>query len=168
MFAAFLNPLIVVAGMLSFCGVVIPYDAITVFWRSWMYWLDPFNYLMGGLLTQLFWEVPVHCSQDELSTIPLPENQTCGDYLASFLSVQGGYVVDPTSTSSCQYCAYSVGADYAKTFNLRKKYYGWRDVRSIPSIFELDISTDMKADWYYGFVLHCDLWSCIPDDENEE
>lgn len=31
-FAAITNPIIIGAGLVSFCGVVVPYDALTPFW----------------------------------------------------------------------------------------------------------------------------------------
>jgi hypothetical protein len=42
-FASLMNPIIIGAGLISFCGVVVPYAQIPTFWRSWMYWLDPFT-----------------------------------------------------------------------------------------------------------------------------
>jgi ATP-binding cassette, subfamily G (WHITE), member 2, SNQ2 len=126
--ASLANPIIIGAGLVSFCGVVVPYAQITPFWRYWIYWLDPFTYLVGGLLTQLLWDVDVQCAQNELTTIPVPSGQTCGEYMSAFLSENAGYVVDAASREICEYCPYKTGAEYARTFNLQEKYYGWRDV----------------------------------------
>lgn len=126
-FASLMNPIILGAGLITFCGIVVPYSQITAFWRYWIYWLDPFSYLVGGLLTQLLWDVRVQCKQNEITTIPLPTNSTCGQYMGNFLSENAGYVVDPSSATSCEYCPYKTGAEYAKTLNLNAKYYGWRD-----------------------------------------
>jgi ABC-type multidrug transport system permease subunit len=92
-----------------------------------MYWLDPFTYLVGGILSQLLFEVEVTCEASEYVNIPLPPGQTCGDYMSSFLGGAAGYVLDGNSTASCQYCAYQTGGEYAETFNLKANYYGWRD-----------------------------------------
>ncbi|KAH7148162.1 ABC multidrug transporter [Fusarium sp. MPI-SDFR-AT-0072] len=127
-FAALANPLIIGAALISFCGVVVPYSLIPTFWCYWLYWLDPFTYLIGGLLEPVVWDVKVQCKPEELTSIPLPDNTTCGDYMADFLSSNAGYVVDAGSTSSCDYCAYSTGADYMKSMNINASYYGWRDV----------------------------------------
>lgn len=105
-----------------------PYSYIQPFWRYWLYYLDPFNYLIGGLLEPVVWDVVVQCKDSELTMIPLPANATCGEYMADFLSAEAGYVVDPSSTTSCQYCPYSSGADYLRTLNINERYYGWRDV----------------------------------------
>ncbi|KAK6212499.1 hypothetical protein LQW54_005273 [Pestalotiopsis sp. IQ-011] len=127
-FAALANPIIIGAALVNFCGVVVPYSYIQPFWRYWLYYLDPFNYLIGGLLEPVVWDVVVQCKDSELTTIPLPSNATCGEYMADFLSTEAGYVVDSSSTSSCQYCPYSSGADYLRTLNINERYYGWRDV----------------------------------------
>ncbi|KAI1264453.1 putative ABC multidrug transporter [Xylariaceae sp. FL1019] len=126
-FAALANP-ILVGTLIQFSGVLVPYDHIQPFWRYWLYYLNPFNYLVGGLLVPVTWSASVQCLQSELTTIPLPPNSTCGEYMADFLTTQPGYIVDPTDTASCSYCAYSSGADYLATLNLGKHIDGWRDV----------------------------------------
>jgi ABC-type multidrug transport system permease subunit len=133
-FAAISNPIVVGAGLISFCGVVVPYAAMQPFWRYWLYYLDPFSYLVGGLLGPVIWDVQVHCQPDELTSFSAPGGQTCGEYMAEFLSSNAGYITDPNATGSCSYCPYTTGADYAKTFNMREEYYGWRDVSSFDAI----------------------------------
>lgn len=157
-FAAIMNPVILGAGLISFCGVVVPYASLPVFWvstakqahltpvpgntyiwkgeanprkkkkkRYWMYYLDPFTYLVGGLLGEVLWDMKVKCEPSELIQFAAPAGQTCGAYMAEFINAQTGYLVDGSATQ-CEFCQYSTGADYAKTFNLREKYYAWRDV----------------------------------------
>lgn len=127
-FAAVMNPVLIGAGLISFCGVVIPYSQMQAFWRYWMYYLDPFNYLVGGLLGEILWDVKVQCEPSEYIKFNAPSGQTCGAYMADFLASQAGYLLDANATGTCSFCQYSRGADYAKTFNLREKYYSWRDV----------------------------------------
>ncbi|KAF4772381.1 hypothetical protein N7455_007667 [Penicillium solitum] len=125
--ASLVNPLVLGAGLVGFCGVVVPYEQINVFWRYWMYYLDPFTYLIGGLLGEVLWDAPVKCADNEWTSVDLPNNQTCGSYMESFIETAGGYVRDVASTTSCHYCQYSVGSEYAPQFNLKAKYYSWRD-----------------------------------------
>ncbi|KAJ5771410.1 uncharacterized protein N7511_003461 [Penicillium nucicola] len=127
-FAAVMNPVLIGAGLVSFCGVVVPYSAMQPFWRFWMYYLDPFTYLVGGLFGPVIWDVKVKCEASEFVKFTAPSGQTCGDYMADFLATQTGYLLDANSTGSCSFCQYSQGADYAKTFNIREKYYTWRDI----------------------------------------
>lgn len=135
LFAALANPVLIGAGLILFNGVLVPYSQMQSFWRYWLYYLDPFNYLIGALVTPVAWDVVVTCKESELTYIPLPANSTCGEYMASFLTEQAGYVVDPSSMSQCAYCEYSTGADYLKTLNINARYYGWRDVRC-PNVLE--------------------------------
>ncbi|KAI0970759.1 putative ABC multidrug transporter [Xylaria arbuscula] len=126
-FAALANPLIV-GTLIQFCGVFVPYSHMTPFWRYWLYYLNPFTYLVGGLLVPVSWDTEVVCKASELTSIPLPPDTTCGEYMAEFLSHYSGYVADEGSNTTCSYCPYSSGADYLKTLNFNERYYGWRDV----------------------------------------
>lgn len=127
-FAALANPIFIGAGLINFCGIAVPYSQIQPFWRYWIYYLDPFTYLVGALLEPILWDVIVTCKASELTTIPLPDSTTCGTYMESFLASHAGYVVDAANATFCEYCPFSTGADYAKTFNINERYYGWRDV----------------------------------------
>lgn len=127
-FASVINPVIIGAALINFCGIVVPYSQIQPFWRYWMYWLDPFTYLIQGLLGPILWEVDVKCKESELTSIPLPPTQSCGEYMSEFLSSSRGYIVNANSTSSCLYCPYRTGAEYAETFNINSENYGWRGV----------------------------------------
>ncbi|CAG8076282.1 unnamed protein product [Penicillium salamii] len=126
-FAAVMNPVLIGAGLVSFCGVVVPYSSMQPFWRYWIYYLDPFNYLVGGLFGEVIWDVKVKCEASEFVKFAAPSGQTCGQYMSDFLSSQPGYLLDANSTGTCSFCQYSQGSDYAKTFNLNEKYYSWRD-----------------------------------------
>ncbi|PGH26589.1 hypothetical protein AJ80_01718 [Polytolypa hystricis UAMH7299] len=126
-FAATMNPIIIGAGMISFAGIVVPYGKMNVFWRYWIYWLDPFNYLISGLLGGVLWDVKVQCKPEEMVQIPVPGGQTCGEYMAKFLETGAGYVLDASDMGSCAYCPFETGSEYAKTLNWAEKYYSWRD-----------------------------------------
>ena len=136
-FAAISNPLLLGCGLVSFCGVVVPYTAMPAFWKYWLYYLDPFRYLVGGLLGTLLWEVEVKCKPDELTSFSPPTGQTCGEYMADFLASNAGYVENANSTTSCQYCPYATGGEYAQVFNLNEKYYAWRDVSGLTNTCRL-------------------------------
>ncbi|KAK4151109.1 ABC-2 type transporter-domain-containing protein [Chaetomidium leptoderma] len=126
-FAAISNPLLIGCGLISCCGVVVPYTAMQPFWKYWLYYLDPFHYLVGGLLGTIIWDVQVQCKPEEFSLFDPPAGQTCGGYMADFLGSNAGYVDNGNATAACRYCPYETGADYAKVFNLNEKYYAWRD-----------------------------------------
>ena len=48
--AMLLNPFIIIVFAL-FCGVTIPKPQIPKFWRAWLYQLDPFTRLIGGMVS---------------------------------------------------------------------------------------------------------------------
>lgn len=153
--------------MISFCGVVVPYSAMQPFWKYWIYYLDPFHYLFGGLMGPIIWDVQVQCLPEEFTSFRVPDNQTCGEYIADFLTSNSGYVADPSAIGSCDYCAYSTGAEYAKTFNLQEEYYGWRDV-SAESVLSYAYGANYLPDWNHCAFLCLVVRACVSDDEVEK
>ncbi|KAF9341801.1 hypothetical protein BGZ91_002056 [Linnemannia elongata] len=109
--AALLNPF-VFSTLNLFCGVMIPKESMPQFWSSWMYWLDPYHYVVEGLVVSQLHDVPVHCKSEEFSIFNSPLGQTCGEYAATFLKTATGYIANPNATSGCQYCTYQKGQDF--------------------------------------------------------
>jgi ATP-binding cassette subfamily G (WHITE) protein 2 (SNQ2) len=136
-FASLVNPL-VIGVLVSFCGVLVPYAQIQPFWRYWLYYLNPFNYLMGSLLTFSVFDAKVQCTEREFAIFDPPSGQTCAVYLADYLAGIGARtnLVNPEATASCKVCEYRRGSDYLYTLNIKDYYYGWRDV-AIVVIFAL-------------------------------
>ena len=93
-----------------------------------MYYVDPFTYVVQSLFTQTVWDIEVKCATSEVNIVSPPPNQTCGSYMAEFLSSHAGYIRNPDASFNCEYCQYSMGSNYAKTYNINTKYYGWRGV----------------------------------------
>ncbi|KAF4271828.1 hypothetical protein CNMCM8812_000266 [Aspergillus fumigatus] len=136
-FAALTNPLIL-GTLVSFCGVLVPYAQIQAFWRYWIYWLNPFNYLMGSMLVFSVFDTDVKCKEGEFAVFDTPNGTTCADYLSTYLQGVGSRanLVNPEATSGCRVCQYRYGSDYLYTINLKDYYYGWRDT-AIVCIFVL-------------------------------
>ncbi|KAL9612708.1 MAG: hypothetical protein Q9167_002699 [Letrouitia subvulpina] len=109
--AMLINPFVIVVFAM-FCGVTVPRPQIPGFWRSWLYQLDPFTRLIGGMVATELHDRPVKCLESELSAFTAPAGQTCGEYMQNFFESGGpGYIVDNV-TSACQYCAYKVGDEF--------------------------------------------------------
>ncbi|KAB5513070.1 ABC-2 type transporter-domain-containing protein [Coniochaeta sp. 2T2.1] len=128
-FASLVNPLII-GILVSFCGVLVPYQQIQVFWRYWIYWANPFNYLMGSMLVFDIWGTDINCDDKEFARFDPPNGTTCGDYLSDYLEQGMGMIsnlVNPDATSECKVCSYTKGEDYLRTLNLKEYFYGWRD-----------------------------------------
>ncbi|GIK06980.1 hypothetical protein Aspvir_002633 [Aspergillus viridinutans] len=103
--------------VIAFCGVVVPYAALPHFWRSWMYWLTPFHYLLEGFLGVLTHNIPVRCVSREMTQFSPPPGETCQSYAGAFAKQAGGYVQDAPG-GLCSYCPYSVGDAFAAGFNV--------------------------------------------------
>ncbi len=103
-----------------FNGVVRPYAQLPVFWRSWMYWVNPATYWIGGVMAATLRDIPVRCGPDEAATFDPPPGMTCGLYAQPYVDAVGkGYVTDPAATSGCGYCQYASGVEYMASLNVR-------------------------------------------------
>ncbi|GAA5828045.1 hypothetical protein JCM11251_005707 [Rhodosporidiobolus azoricus] len=109
--AAMTNPFLLVVFSL-FCGVTVPPNSMPHFWRSWLYYLDPFTWLISGLVTNELEGLDIRCLDREYRTIEPPAGQSCGEYLNPYIGAAGGYLFDENATSNCQYCQYSQGSDF--------------------------------------------------------
>lgn len=99
-------------------GVIRPFAQLPVFWRYWMYYLNPSTYWIGGVLSATLTGIPVECTAAETGHFDPPPGQTCDSYAGSFAHGAGGYLVNPTATADCQYCPYSLGDQYLSTLNI--------------------------------------------------
>ena len=64
--AMLLNPFIIIVFAL-FCGVTIPKPQIPKFWRAWLYQLDPFTRLIGGMVSFLPFPHPTYYTQTDIT-----------------------------------------------------------------------------------------------------
>ncbi|KAF2024526.1 ABC transporter CDR4 [Setomelanomma holmii] len=124
--ASYVNPFIIIIFAL-FCGVTIPKPLIPKFWRVWLYELNPFTRLIGGMVVTELHERRVECTPGEFNRFNAPQGQDCGTYMADFFSTGApGYLRD-NATSVCEYCAYKVGDQF---YNPLGYEFGnrWRDL----------------------------------------
>ncbi|KAG2223863.1 hypothetical protein INT45_012736 [Circinella minor] len=112
--AAVINPffssiLILFAGIMQ-APVDMPY-----FWRSWMYWLDPYHYLIEGFVVNELDGFKVNCKDEDILAYHPPPGQTCEQYTKEFFDLGGpGYLREESlnSTELCQYCPFDYGQDF--------------------------------------------------------
>ncbi|KAH7305560.1 ABC-2 type transporter-domain-containing protein [Stachybotrys elegans] len=111
--------------VVSFCGVVVPPPQLPTFWRSWMYWLSPFHYLVEAFMGAIVHDKPVRCEPGEFATFEPPPGQTCSEYVDPYIQQAGGYVQNGTD-GTCEYCQYATGDEFGRSFSV---YYSniWRD-----------------------------------------
>lgn len=113
--------------VVSFCGVVVPAQQLPYFWRSWMYWLTPFHYLLEAFLAVALHDQPVRCADGEFAKFSPPPGQTCLEYAGGYVAQAGGYVQDAVDGSGlCEYCQYATGDEFGRGFSV---YYShiWRN-----------------------------------------
>ncbi|KKF95265.1 ABC transporter G family member 11 [Ceratocystis platani] len=132
-FASLLNP-VIISNMVYFCGVLVPYSSLQKFWRYWVYYLDPFNYVIGSMSVFALDGKVVNCKESELAIFNLPDSaasagQTCAEFLQSYLQGPGSSanLLNPNATEACRVCQFRSGDQYLDTLNLKEFSYGWRD-----------------------------------------
>ncbi|KAJ5784951.1 uncharacterized protein N7503_010163 [Penicillium pulvis] len=91
---------------ISFCGVLAGLGAFPHFW-IFMYHISPFHFLISSLLSASVGGGRVICLEQEFLHIELRPNMTCGEYLADFIRLTGGYVENPSATTTCSFCRIS-------------------------------------------------------------
>jgi ABC-type multidrug transport system permease subunit len=104
--------------MSMFSGVTIPKMAIVKFWRVWMYPLDPFVRLVGGMIATELQGRNVVCQGSELHYFNPPSGHTCGDYARAFIQTAGGYITNESATSQCGYCQYQTGQQFFQPLDI--------------------------------------------------
>ncbi|EPB91141.1 hypothetical protein HMPREF1544_02021 [Mucor circinelloides 1006PhL] len=110
--AAVINPFFT-SILILFAGIMQPPSAMPHFWSAWMYWLDPYHYLIEGLVVNVMDGVEVVCGEGDYLVINAPPGQTCGEYMQEFFNNGGpGYLGNPDATGSCNYCQYKTGNDF--------------------------------------------------------
>ncbi|GAM85329.1 hypothetical protein ANO11243_033350 [Dothideomycetidae sp. 11243] len=124
--AILVNPFVIIIFAL-FCGVTIAKPQIPGFWRAWLYQLDPWTRLIGGMLVTELHGRPVVCTDGELNRFSAPTGQSCGEYMEPFFGRGGpGYLVD-NATNACAYCAYKIGDQFYEPFDFSfdKRWRDW-------------------------------------------
>ncbi|KAB8291254.1 hypothetical protein EYC80_009941 [Monilinia laxa] len=112
-----------------FNGVVRPYAQLSVFWRYWLYYLNPATYWIGGVIAATLSDVLVQCASNEAAYFNPPSGQSCSSYAGGFVtSADVGYLTNPDATTNCGYCPYASGEEYMRTLNVsprdKWRYFG--------------------------------------------
>ena len=80
-------------------------------------------------------------------------------------------LLNPDATAGCEVCQYTQGSDYLRTLDLKKEYYGWRNVGIIVilvGVFYGLVYLMMKLrprtkdrETIVFFVQGHDIWMCV-------
>ncbi|TGO89906.1 hypothetical protein BPOR_0088g00160 [Botrytis porri] len=147
--SALVNPFLIITFAL-FCGVTIPKPQIPKFWRAWLYQLDPFTRLIGGMVVTELQGREVKCTSSELNHFTAPAGQTCGKYMENYFSRGGfGYIVN-NATSACEYCAYKYGEQFYEPLALDFSNR-WRDLGIFLAFIGSNLIILFLASRYFNF-----------------
>ncbi|KAF2423406.1 hypothetical protein EJ08DRAFT_596084 [Tothia fuscella] len=133
--------------VVSFCGVVVPFVAMPYFWKSWMYYLSPFTYLLEGMLALVVHNVPVTCDITELAVFSAPPGQTCQSYVGPYIAQAGGYVTTQPN-GQCGFCQYRNGDEFAAGFSVYFRHL-WRDFGFFWAYIVFNFAVVFIASWFY-------------------
>lgn len=111
--------------MFCFCGILAGPNELPGFW-IFMYRVSPFTYWVSGMVSTQLHDRRVVCSEDETSVFDPPTGDSCGQYMAPFLSQAPGTLQNPEATEQCRYCSLTVADQYFAGSNI---YWGdrWRN-----------------------------------------
>ncbi|TKX24802.1 brefeldin A resistance protein-1 [Elsinoe australis] len=136
-----------------FNGVVRPYASLPVFWKYWMYYVNPSTYWIGGVLAATLRGQTVQCAPNEVARFTAPPGQTCGSYAGAYATQAGGYLLDEAATE-CQYCPLSSGEQYLGQLNLDSgdmwPYFG---------IFVLFVCSNWALVYFFIWSVRIKGWS---------
>ncbi|ERF75245.1 hypothetical protein EPUS_00037 [Endocarpon pusillum Z07020] len=111
---------------LTFNGVIQNPNALPGFWL-FMYRVSPLTYLISGWASTGLAGKAIDCADNELAQFNPPANQTCGQYLADYISAGAiGQLQNPEASSDCRYCPLSNSDQYLAAVNISYDTR-WRD-----------------------------------------
>ncbi|KAJ5506050.1 CDR ABC transporter [Penicillium expansum] len=99
----------------TFAGTLSPKPVTPSGWR-WFYNISPLFYLGEGVTVDVLQDLPIRCEESEVSIFYAVNGTTCGQYAQDFLKTATGYLLNPASTTECQYCRYRDGQSYFQQY----------------------------------------------------
>ncbi|KAK4865296.1 hypothetical protein LT330_009407 [Penicillium expansum] len=103
---------------ITFCGILVKKASLPGFW-TFMYYVSPFTWLASGLLSTGVANTAIVCASNEYVKFLPPAGESCGSYMASYISSSGGYLIDVKNTEYCEFCQLSNTNEYLSTVNIR-------------------------------------------------
>ncbi|KAL2812989.1 pleiotropic drug resistance protein, ABC superfamily [Aspergillus granulosus] len=139
-----------------FNGIIVPYDQIQVFWRYWLYYLSPFTYLLGGMVTAVIADTTVKCSDADLTIFNPPSGESCGSYALSWASSVSVQLLNPNASELCEVCQFTTGEQYLEQFHLGQgrmggKWGAW-------GIFVLFTAVNLGLVYFFTWATKVKRW----------
>ncbi|OJJ04691.1 hypothetical protein ASPVEDRAFT_807620 [Aspergillus versicolor CBS 583.65] len=139
-----------------FNGVVRPYADYPVFWKYWMYYVNPVTWWIRGAISAIFPSITIQCSTTEATHFNPPPGSTCFDYANNFVTnIAGvGRLINPDATEDCQYCQYANGTEYMGQLNV-KDGDKWRSF----GIFLAFVIVNWVLVYFFIYTVRVRRWS---------
>lgn len=90
--------------------------------------------------------VTVQCSDLELLHFEPVTSSTCGSYMASYIRNVGGYLVSPSATSNCAFCAVKDSKEYIISTTMSYAHR-WRNVGILWAYIGFNILMTLFVYW---------------------
>lgn len=92
-----------------------------------MYRVSPFTYLVSAVLSTGLAQTNVVCAANEILRLSPPAGQTCAEFLGPYMHFAGGQLLNPSSTTQCEFCSVATTDTFLAQLNI---YYidRWRNV----------------------------------------
>lgn len=133
--------------MIAFCGVTQPVSQMPTFW-TFMYKVSPHTYFVQSLVGVVLHNRPVVCKPHEFNFFQPPSGQTCEEFAGPFVNLHGGYLQDPSATSTCGYCRYKVADEFLARVGI-KYSYRWRNVGFFFAYILFNLAAMLFLYWAY-------------------
>ncbi|KAL4745768.1 hypothetical protein BDW72DRAFT_211010 [Aspergillus terricola var. indicus] len=149
-FAIFWIDLPETAGVLTsllWMLVGVPMADLPKFW-TFMYRVSPATYLVGGIMSNAVANSDVTCADREVLRMAPIGNLTCNEFLAPYVDVAGGLVLNPTSQSICEYCPLATTNEFLDRFQISYNTR-WRDFGLIWVYILVNIVAGLGLYWAF-------------------
>jgi ATP-binding cassette, subfamily G (WHITE), member 2, PDR len=109
--------------------------------RFWifMYRVSPFTYLVSGMISVGLANSEVVCNPIEYLHFNPPSGKTCIEYMETYISMAGGYLLDENASTDCNFCSVRDTNTFLKTlnsdFSLRWRNFGLMWVFIVFNVF---------------------------------
>ena len=112
-----------------------------------MYRVSPFTYLIDGMLSTGLANNDIVCASIEILHFDPRPNETCHQYMQTYISVLGGYLINPDATTNCDFCSASKTNTYLAT--LSSQYSNrWRNFGIMWAFVIFNIFAALALYWY--------------------
>jgi len=143
--------------VIIFNGVVQPVSQLPYFWRSWMYHLSPFTYLIDGLVSNALGGVAIRCKQDQFQAVNPPAGEQCVAWMQPYTQTAGGYA-EVLQDGSCGFCQYSTGDQFLSTVGMAYSHR-WRNIGFMCAYIVFNYAAVFVCTWLYSEVHWGSLFS---------